>query len=312
MKLIFELIKTGDDVYELWVHDEKLTINRTLKDVHTELVPEKIRALMDEYFMSNYRYLDDDGQHAHTLDGQPLFGCSTVIKEVMPPFLAKWGAQCAVDFLKEVGVATEHPASQWYVTEKQFTDAILAWTKVREKAADKGTGMHELLEQYVKKMIEDRDGKPALMNDAATTEEQRAWAIVQRFAEWSMENVEAFIFSEAHTYSRDTWTGGIVDCVARLKTGELAVIDFKSSKEGYFNQYVQAAGYALMLDESGVRDADGKEYAMVGKIEALIVIPFGAKKIDPYKVTNVEGFKQAFRQIVELYKLSSAFNKRDK
>lgn len=247
--------------------------------------------------------------HAHTLDGAPLYGTSTVVKEVMPPFLAKWGAQCAADFIEsEVKkIAQSNDSVGWI---KEFGDkwgeilraAPLAWTKVRKDAATKGTDMHKDLEDYVQLCIEKFGGTPQV-GESFTGK-------IGAFAEWANSNVETFIFSEKHTYSKGLWVGGVVDCLAKLRTGELAVIDFKSSPVAYFNQFVQAAGYALQLEESGYCEADGSNPSTKVKIDALIVVPFGSKTLKPEKIINVKGFQESFRQIVEVYKLLQAFKNR--
>ena len=237
-----------------------------------------------------YKFLEK--QHCHTLDGQPLYGTSTVIKEIMPPFLAKWGAQCAVDFLKE--------------NPEQWSGAVSAWSKVRQKAADKGTDRHSVLESYVTRMITDFDGIPQLLNDQ--NEKDAEWEKIQSFAKWSVSNIARFVFAEKNTYSRELWVGGIIDCVAYLKSGELVVIDFKSSREAYFNHFIQVGGYALQLDESGYGNENGENWQKLEeKVGALIIVPFGMKTLKPEKVINVQGFKDSFKQCVEIYKLKQAF-----
>lgn len=240
-------------------------------------------------------YNFDSKNHVHLLDGQPLMGTSTVIKEVMPPFLAKWGAECAVRWLKE--------------KPEDWTGAVLAYTKERKEAADKGTDMHSELEKYVKKMINDQDGIPLLLNDSEEKDDKE-WKKIQTFAEWAFKNVDKFLLSEAYTYSKECWVGGVVDCVARMETGELAVIDFKSSKAVYFNHIAQVAGYALQLDEMGAYTQDGAALAWKKpeeSIGSLIIVPFGAPTFKPVKVTNVAGFKDTFKHIVEVYKFLTAF-----
>jgi hypothetical protein len=156
--------------------------------------------------------------------------------------LAKWGAQTAIDWLKE--------------HKEDWDGALTAWTKVRKTAAQKGTDLHSLLQNYVQQMITDQGGKPCQMNDAKDDDE--SWKKVQRFAEWATANVEQFIFAEKNTFSKALWVGGQVDCLARMKDGVLAVIDFKSSPTVYFNQLVQTAGYALQLEESGYGEAENR------------------------------------------------------
>jgi len=261
-----------------------------------------------------YKFLNDKGQHAHVFNDAPLYGTSTVIKEVMPPFLAKWGAQCAADFIKANGTNTkgwtingvEQTHDAYHVSPKHIEDSVLAWSKVRSDAASKGTDMHALLEKYVKHCIEAHGGAPR----PATSTEKDSEAL-SRFSEWATKHVKRFLASELHVYSSETWTGGIIDCVAEMQSGKMAIIDFKSSKEAFANHIIQTAGYALQLEENGGFNADGGSIFKLEKpIEYLIVVPFGAKTMDPQFVENVDGWKAGFKHCVEVYKLLQAFKKK--
>lgn len=253
-------------------------------------------------------YSFDAKNHIHLLDGSPLYGTTTVIKELMPPFLAKWGATCAADHI-EANWDNYFDQETARPRKKLFEDAILAWSKVRAEAANKGTDMHAALEAYVSRMITDFDGKPQLLNDASGDEPD--WKKVQAFAEWATHSVDRFILAEKYTYSRRLWTGGVVDCLAKMRDGSLAVIDFKSSKEAYFNQFVQAAGYSLQLKESGYGNADGTDWqTLTEPITKLIVVPFGAKELKPPFIENVEGYKDAFEHIVRVYEYLRSFNEK--
>lgn len=276
-------------------------------------------------------YKFDEERHVHILDGAPLYGTSTVIKEVMPPFLAKWGAQCAVDNIRAKGVyidTLQNPELQedaamrelgrtlnnkWFISNEVLDESVSAWSKVRKDAATKGTDMHKDLEDYVQMCIDNFGGTPQVG--------EQFTGQVGKFAEWANDNVQQFIFTEKNTYSKETWTGGVVDCMARLHTGELAVIDFKSSPVAYFNQFLQAAGYAMQLEESGYGNTDGSEWKQLMRlnahedkedepISAIIVVPFGAKNLKPEKITNLKDFKQEFIHCVSIYKLLQAFKNR--
>lgn len=255
------------------------------------------------------KYNFDIKAHAHTLDGSPLYGTSTVIKETMPPFLAKWGAQCAVDYIKDSFKDEPEVAIGSLLWDTKLAEAVNAWSKVRKEAATKGSDLHEELEKYVNLMIADQGGRPMLMNDAKP--EDPEWKKIQDFAEWAVAAVDTFIFAEKNTYSKELWVGGIVDCLAKMKDGTLAVIDFKSSKEAYFNQFAQAAGYALQLEESGAFEADGTfVMSLEGKIAKLVVVPFGGKKLKPEIIENVEGYKEVFKSLVTVYGFLNSFNKK--
>ena len=261
------------------------------------------------------KYQFDEAKHAHLLDGSPLYGTSTVIKEVMPPFLAKWGAQCAVDYLREGLIAHAKAEAESHKdtaisvelfvedVEKALQEAVSAWSKVRNKAATKGTDLHAELEKYVTECIE--QGGTPIVSDSAQMYQ------VDMFSTWAIKNVDKFIASEVNTFSKNLWVGGIVDCIAKLKDGKYAVIDFKSAREAYFNHFAQAAGYALQLEESGYGNADGSNWKKLeDKILALIIVPFGAKTLKPEMIENVEGYKSVFEKLVGVYEFMNSFNKK--
>ena len=234
-------------------------------------------------------YKFDSKEHLHTLDGKALTGTSSVGNVLAKPALIQWAANMAV------GYASANIASGKEYTEdeltKIFSEAKYAHKKKKEKAAGEGTDMHAQLENWVKwKMgkceLEDYDPK------------------IEPFINWANENVKEFIASEAHCYDQELWVGGITDCVAELNDGTLAVIDFKSSKEAYITHFIQASLYAIQIEKNGLFSEDGEHSKKIDKpIEALVIVPFGAKEVVPEVRYNVEDFKKGGRAAVQLYRL---------
>ena len=136
----------------------------------------------------------------------------------------------------------------------------------------------------------------------------RPWQGSQLDAISQVEHVEQFLLSEAHCYSERLWVGGITDCVARMKNGKLAVIDFKSSKDAYYGQFVQVAGYALQLEENGAVNSDGVPLLRgLPKFGVLYVVPFGSGDPTPREHLDVEGRMADFEAAVHLYKSNQMF-----
>ncbi len=130
---------------------------------------------------------------------------------------------------------------------------------------------------------------------------------VKNFAKWAVENVETFLWSEGHTYSEKHWVGGIVDAGAKMKSGSIAVIDFKSSKEAYYSQFVQIGGYTMQIAENGILDARGNKVLDPVVADEMIVIPFGAAGFSPDSRRNVPAFQEAFIGCLVNHKLSQVF-----
>jgi hypothetical protein len=274
--------------------------------------------------MEGYRYKDEKKEHLHTFNGKPLIGTSTACGIIgKDGALAWWAAELAAvealstdqfypslreefQAVKTIADAKERKSAMDALQKKYpaFKAARFAHYNAKNEAADKGVDMHAELEKYVQSCIETNAGIPL----AHTVNEHKA---VSSFVDWALEHVEKFLLSEANVYSERLWVGGITDCVAKTKDGRYAVIDFKSSKDAYYGQFVQAAGYAIQLEEHGAFDADGNSritsFSPVDKITALYIVPFGSPDPTPREQFDVTGFKLDFEAATRLYKSSQLF-----
>lgn len=257
-----------------------------------------------------YKFLDEKGEHMHTLDDKPLIGTSTVTQVIAKP-LTWWASGLAVAELgwqnaklvpenaRLEGVGT-HLLSIKDMDAKQFLmlldKAYAAHSKVLKTSAAKGTDMHEELERYIRSCIAENGAKPLMVSSGTLIQ-------IELFSVWAIQHVTKFIVSEGHCYSERLWTGGITDCIAIMKDGTTAIIDFKSSKEAYDSQFIQLAGYDIEQSESGVIDKDGNSIVPPQKIDKYIVIPFGAKNFTVDIRTNVQDYKRGFEAAVVLHKL---------
>lgn len=264
--------------------------------------------------MNRYKYIDEKREHLHTLDGKPLIGTSTATKIIAKP-LTWWASGMACmkfGWLNPKKFSTE--AVQAALDEgyarimeldkesyaKLLTEAYRAHNDHKEKKADEGTDRHAALEKYVKLMIQDQGGKPILMNryeDPA----------VQAFAEWAQKNIRQLLWSEMHGYSEVLWTGGIADVGWIDLQGRIIAGDFKSGGP-YFDQFVQIAGYDLMLAENGGLDKYGnKMFELPGEVVGYCVLPFATPKFEPYFQYATESYRNGFRSAVQLSKLQAAY-----
>jgi len=262
------------------------------------------------------RYRFDAVKHVHLLDGRPLCGTSTICSEGLPkPGLIWWGAELAAVTCLESGehiptIREEYEAlSKLTGKDKKnardrlqrkypiFKKARYAHREKKEAAAGPGTDMHAELETYIKNCLYTGDGRPSLPQPDCCAAEKV-------FAEWALDNVSKFLWSEAHCYSERLWTGGICDCGAVLKGGGLAVIDFKSATEAYPGHFIQVGGYALQIKENGLFNADGSALSSaIRQVEAraLIVFPFGGNG-EPEIRRNVGDFKEDFKAAARISK----------
>ena len=156
--------------------------------------------------------------------------------------------------------------------------------------------MHAMMEDYIKHCIENNDSKP--------DKNYKNGDKVQILVDWSVENVDVFVWSEAHCYSRELWLGGISDCGFKDKKGKYAILDFKSGKEAYTSQFWQCIGYGLQIEENGLFDKDGNLVFTLDKpISYVAVLPFGMDKPEVQYYHDMEDGKRAVRAMITLYNL---------
>lgn len=265
--------------------------------------------------MSRYKYIDTNKAHLHTLDGKPLIGTSTATKIIAKP-LTWWSSGMAVSKFgwvnpKKVSAeAVQEALDEGYARvtaldkeayAKLLTEAYRAHNERKEKAADEGTDRHALLEAYVKECIETNKGIPLAFHRVNEDE------IISKFVDWSLANVKQFLWSEMHGYSEILWTGGIAD-VGWIDVQDRVIAgDFKSGGP-YFDQFVQIAGYDLMLSENGGLTADGeKVFDLPREIQGYCVLPFATPKFVPRFEFATESYREGFRSAVKLHKLQEAY-----
>jgi hypothetical protein len=252
--------------------------------------------------------IDEYGKqkHIHTLNGKALIGTSTVLNVLSKP-LTWWasGLACAElgwlqpkeylpeEVIEKAGKSLEeikNMSVEEYI--KLLNKAYRAHSVKLDKTAKKGTDLHEELSKYVKSKIE-KSNIPDIEFDGK----------ILPFIAWANNNVKEFIASETYCYSERLWIGGIVDCVAVLKDGTTAIIDFKSAKEAYDSHFLQCAGYDLQISENGILTKEGGLIKKIDKIDSYIVVPFGAKVVMPTIKNNTDDYKKGFESALVLYKL---------
>lgn len=244
------------------------------------------------------KYFFDAKNHLHSIGGKPLIGTSSVGSILSKP-LTYWASGKAVETLgwsnpkltekeqrEKLAKAALDIIKKYSVDEylKALDTAYHAHAKNLKDTAKTGTDLHAELENFVKNGVE--------------TE------LIQPFVKWSKENVKQFIGSEVYCFSLEHWLGGITDCIAELKNGQIGIIDFKSSREAYPNQFFQCAGYGLQLKENGGFDKDGnKLLEPIKNIDFLAVVPFGSVEKQPVFQYNVSKNEEAFLSELNLYKI---------
>ena len=187
------------------------------------------------------KYEFNGTKHLHLLDGKALTGTSSIENVLFKP-LTWWASGLAVQKLGvpdakvltkiKRNTATEEELKKLHESVMKSLDDIKGFnpeqylslleeaykahsTTLKSKAKE-GVDLHAELEDYVKGQMRLKDVREY---------DKR----IQPFIDWAEQNVEKFLWSEAHCYDEELWVGGISDAGAKLKDGSIALIDFKSA-----------------------------------------------------------------------------------
>lgn len=174
----------------------------------------------------------DEKKHAYKLDGKLLSGVTTVISSTSAKDnLINWAANMAVDYL------IENPG--------QYQEARTAHTRRKDKASQKGTDTHAVVEQYILRCIAG-GGEPFIpMSDL----DQATYVEILPFTGWAMANVSKFVAAEQRLYSEKYGYAGTCDFVA-LMGGKLTIGDLKTfPKMWSADAFIQMGAYSLAWRE---------------------------------------------------------------
>ena len=258
-----------------------------------------------------YRFSSEDHMHLLHRNGRefPLMGCSTVVGVLNKGGLQWWSSGMACTELgwlnpKKAGKEERLQKARYMLQQIQEMSAVQyeallqkayrAHNTHKDDTAKEGTDTHKKCEDFINAHMSHSDW-PVMEEDT-----------IYPFVKWTMGNVKQFLWSEAHCYSETMWVGGICDAGLVMTDKGVAVLDFKRSKEAYTSQFIQAAGYALMIEENGLFDADGNQIKAPGEIppiDTLIIVPFRSNPVTPAIVKGIGKFKEGFRSCVQLHKL---------
>ena len=159
---------------------------------------------------------------------------------------------------------------------------------IGRKAANRGTAVHNMVEDYLNNV-----------NEETLTEKHKknflAWCMFNEFKP-ILNNINNIHTQEAQLFSEKYTVAGRVDCIAEYE-GELSVIDFKTAsgekKEDWItNYFIQGTAYAEMYEErTGIP---------INNIVILIVTEDGATQV--FKKDKQQYLAPLKESIEEFYK----------
>lgn len=203
------------------------------------------------------RVIYDDESHTYKdrVTGEWYQGVSKVSSIVPKDWLSAWGAKEAVkalgysDYEGDTALASEilekaracKTPEEWIAILK---DAKGASGRKSKTALIDGKEGHAWLESFVKARIA---GLAAPELPEGPLERP-----VKQFLAWEKDAVDYWILSEARVCNPEKKYAGTLDALAMMKSGRLALIDFKFASHISEDYHLQTAGYAACFEQYGI------------------------------------------------------------
>jgi len=218
----------------------------------------------------------DPIKHIYTRvdDGSWLQGVSTVSSIIPKDWLSAWGAKECAKFLgysdyegdteraieilvtitsftddEDTGGVDGTPIIKGKTKEEKFIELLKeakgASGRKSKTALVDGTAGHAWLESWVKAKI-----RGTTVPKIPTGPLQRP---LKQFVKWANDNVAYWILSEARVAYPEKGYAGTLDGLAMMKTGKLAIIDFKFASHISEDYYLQTSGYQATFEPYGVK-----------------------------------------------------------
>jgi len=170
----------------------------------------------------------DNGEWLKSVTG----ATGIIDKPLLIPWACKEMGTELIDVLNNGGV----------IGEAEINKAKNAWRTKRDKSAEKGSIIHDLVNQYIKFKLGELKKMPVIPKDE---EIQNAFIA---FRDWEAEHKVKFIATEKLVYSKKYNFVGTLDCIA-IVDGEYCLVDFKSGNGIYGEMIYQVSGYGIAHEE---------------------------------------------------------------
>ncbi len=159
------------------------------------------------------------------------------------------------------------------------------YRKVRDKAADAGTLTHYLIECDSKGVEPDK----AYTDEFSKDNMDKAETGFLAYLEWKKHNIDKILYSEYRGVHEDLKYGGTVDCIAKLKSGKVALIDFKTGNV-YKETSIQIAAYC----ELSLLSIDERMILQINKDEGSFIV---------HQLGNLDKCFEIFKHLLAVYYL---------
>lgn len=156
------------------------------------------------------------------------------------PALIPWACKVMADKLIDLAKTSNK------ISIPMILEAKNEWRAVRDKSADKGTTIHDIVSKYISYKLGILAKPPVLpkepKDDSPITNGYLA------FREWEAKHNVKFIATEVLVYSKKYNFVGTLDCIAEVD-GEYCLIDFKTGNGIYWDMILQVSGYNIAHEE---------------------------------------------------------------
>lgn len=252
----------------------------------------------------------DSKKHCYRLDGRLLSGVTSVIDGTSSKSnLIGWAANMAVDFIEQNAEVLDvidpsgHEADKpvvvtiYKTNSEALKEARTAYAKKRDKAGQKGTDTHALVEDAINLCLKNNAGKFMPGADYGVTP----------FTNWALENDVQFIAAEQRLYSEAHGFAGTCDFVA-IVDGKLTIGDLKTyPKMWSADAFIQMGAYSVAWTEM---TGERPEQSVVVKMcdpEDERLKKYGGKAFAVYPRFALEEDEEMFLTRLRMYRYNEAF-----
>jgi hypothetical protein len=219
------------------------------------------------------------GGHRYALDGQPVPGVTTLIRDGLPkPALINWAAR----------ETAKYAVNHWdELAEAEVADRLITLEKARhltrKSAGDRGTAVHH----HVHRLALGETVEPA----PELEDYVDAYLAFER--DWRPEDLVV----EAVIANRSAWYAGTLDSISKLIDGLTWLLDYKTSQSGIFeSDALQLAAYARAEFYLG---PDGTELPLP-KIDRVGAVWLQERSYELIPIDAGEETFRAFRYVAEV------------
>jgi len=233
-------------------------------------------------------YADPEGEKQYT-------GVTTILGVIAKPALIQWaaneGVTAAIARARAISKLGLPLTETLALIDATYDEARYAHRKKKEDAAEKGTDLHALVEEYVRRWI----GGEHLWPDIPDK-----FKPIEAFIVWARQNEIRFIATEQRLYSKELWIAGTCDLIFE-KDGKRYIGDIKTYKKLWDRvPLIQCAGYGIMWEEMfGEYD---KTANLSNAIDGYCVIRIKDNDFEVQWALEPETDRKAFLAAVTLYR----------